>query len=129
MTHPNLDENNVWRMSEPLKIYVFKDEGMVKISFRLTDYANFGRQMSIEKFQYIVDNWEHGHDGEGVQGLQTKDGKYWIYRSRSGPRPERVSADFVVVNTGGWSLRYPTDYWRGIMSEFQRQIIEKNHWD
>lgn len=129
MTHPNLDENNVWRMSEPLKIYVFKDESTVKISFRVTDYVNFSRQMSIEQFQHIADNWEHGPDGEGVQGLHTRDGKYWIYRSRSGPRPERVSADFVVVNIGGWSLRYPTEYWRGIMAEFQRQLTEKNHWD
>ena len=126
MTHPNLDENNVWRMTEPLKIYVFKDEGTVKVSFRINDYANFSRQMTIEEFQTIADNWDKG---EGIQGLQTRDGKYWIYHSDCGPRPERVPADFVVLNVNGWSLRYATDYWRGIMAEFKRQLQEKNHWD
>ena len=79
MSHPNIDRDGVWRMSQPLKLYLFKDEES-QDKFRVTDYMNIGRSMSEEHFQYICDNWR-----EGVEGLETKSGKYYWYLSRSGP--------------------------------------------
>lgn len=123
-THPNIDENNVWRMSKPIKIYLFKDEDIVKISFRVTDYFNIGRQMSKEHFQYICDNWR-----TGVEGLETKSGKYYWYLSNSGPRPEQVPCKFVQVNTGPFSLRFSVKEMEELVEDFEYQKNNKMHWD
>ena len=124
MSHPNIDSNGVWRMSKPIKIYLFKDEDMVKLSFRVTDYFNIGRHMSKEHFQYICDNWR-----TGVEGLETKSGKYYWYLSHLGPRPEQVPCKFVQVNTGPFSLRFSVKEMEELVEEFEYQKNNKMHWD
>jgi hypothetical protein len=126
MSDPRLDENGVWKMSKPVKIYVFKDEDSVKLSFRVTDYSNFSRWMTIDQFRHIAENWDKD---EGVQGLETKNGKYFWYYSDSGPRPERVPASFVVCNINGWSLRWSKQDQIDLVNEFYHQLENKNHWD
>ena len=59
----HLDKDDVYLMSKPIKIYLFKEADEVKVSFRITDYVNFHREMSIEHFQYICDNWRTGVEG------------------------------------------------------------------
>lgn len=124
MSHPNIDRDGVWRMSQPIKLYLFKDEESVKISFRVTDYMNIGRSMSEEHFQYICDNWR-----EGVEGLETKSGKYYWYLSKSGPRPEQVPCEFVQINTGPFSFRISVKQMEELVAEFDKQKITKMHWD
>ena len=120
----HLDKDDVYLMDKPIKIYLFKEADEVKISFRITDYVNFHREMSIEHFQYICDNWR-----TGVEGLETKNGKYFWYYSDCGPRPECVPAKFVQINVGGWSFRISVLEMESVVEEFNYQKNNKMHWD
>jgi len=119
-----LDENNVYLMDKPIKIYVFKDKNEVKVSFRITDYCNYHREMTIEDFQYICDNWR-----AGVDGLETKGGKFYWYYSDCGPRPEQVPAQFVQINIASWSFRISVQEMLSLVDEFNYQLNNHMHWD
>ncbi len=124
MEHPNIDENGVWRMDKPVKLYLFKDEDTVKVSFRITDYCNVGRQFSKDQMQFICDNYE-----EGVEGLETNNGRIWWYLSHSGPRPEQVPCKFVQINTGPFSFRLSVQQMKDLVADFEHQKNNKMHWD
>jgi len=119
-----LDENNVYLMDKPIKIYVFKRAQQVKISFRVTDYCAIHRYMSIHNFIFICDNWR-----SGVEGLETAEGKYYWYYSPCGPRPECEPAEFVGINFGEWSFRISIQDMEYIVNEFNYQLNNKMHWD
>lgn len=121
-----LDADGVYLMKLPVKMYVFKDAQEVKVSFRITDYCVINRTMTIEQMQTICDNWDVG---EGIQGMKIDGGKIFWYRSRSGPRPEQIPADFVVINTYPFSLRISTPEMRKLVENFKYQLNNKMHWD
>lgn len=118
------DVNNVYLMTKPIKIYVFKIAQEVKISFRISDYCALTKNMSMQNFQYICDNWK-----KGVQGLETSAGKFYWYHSDTGPRPECEPADFVAINFGDWSFRISTNEMEDLVEEFHLQCNTKMHWD
>jgi len=119
-----LDENNVYLMDKPVKIYLFKDKDEVKVSFRVTDYCNIHRYIETEKFEYILANWR-----TGVEGLETRSGKYYWYYSDCGPRPDCVPAQFVVINTREWSFRISVQDMEQMEAEYEHQKHNKMHWD
>lgn len=119
-----VDHEGVYLMDKPVKLYVFKDEDKVKISFRLSDYANVSKQMSIEHFRYICDNWE-----TGVEGLETYGGKFYWYYSDCGPRPDCPPSKHVQVNVSGFSFRLSVPTMHSIVADFEYQVNNKMHWD
>ena len=42
---------------KPIKIYVFKDEDEVSVSFRITDVVTINRNFTIAEFYQIVREW------------------------------------------------------------------------
>ena len=110
---------------KPIKLYVFKREDEVNVSFKITDTVTINRQFSIEEFEYIVKSWRD----PGVSGMQTNDGRIWWEWRDCGPRPECEPADFVAVSFGGWNFRFETETMEELCSEFIKQLNTKNHWD
>lgn len=119
-----IDDNGVYLMTEPVKLYVFKREKRVKLSFRVTDYCAIHRHMSIYNFQYICENWL-----KGVEGLETEEGKWYWYYSPCGPRPEQEPCEFVGINFGEWSFRINVQQMMALVDTFQFQMNNKMHWD
>lgn len=111
---------------KPIKIYVFKDEDEVSVSFRITDVVTINRNFTIAEFYQIVREWRD----PGVSGMETEDeGKIWWEWRDCGPRPECEPADFVAVSFGGWNFRFETEVMEDICAEFIKQLNTKNHWD
>lgn len=121
-----LDTDGVYLMKLPVKMYVFKDSQTVKLSFRITDYCVINRNLSVEQMHTICDNW---NVGEGVQGMQIEGSRLFWYRSRTGPRPERIPADFVVINTYPFSLRISVPEMQKLVQDFHHQLNNQMHWD
>ena len=120
------DENGVVLFIDPIKIYLFKDEKEVKISFKITDYIVTNRSMSQENFEYILANY---NKGDGVQGLEMDDGKIWWYYSEFGPRPKCLPASMVCVNFARFSFRFSLQEMERIAAEYERQKNNVMHWD
>lgn len=112
------------KFSTPIKIYVFKDQKEVAVSFKVTETCVFRKWIKQEQFQYIMDNWR-----EGVEGYETDMGKVWWSHRDRGPRPLCPPADFVAIDFGDWSFRITTKEMEELEKEFERQKITKNHWD
>ena len=69
------DNNNVVLFSDPIKIYLFKDEQLVKVSFKISDYVVTNRDITQESFEHILENY---NVDDGVQGIEMHDnGKIW----------------------------------------------------
>jgi hypothetical protein len=121
------DSNNVVLFSDPLKIYLFKDDKTVKVSFKVTDYIVTNREFKQEDFEYILENWKIG---EGVQGLEMKhDGKVWWYHSAFGPRPECIDANMVCINFSRFSFRISEQEMQRISDNYYHQKSNVMHWD
>jgi hypothetical protein len=80
--------------------------------------------MSIKDFQYICDNWR-----EGVDGLETKGGKFYWYYSDCGPRPECPPSKHVQINVSSFSFRISVPTMEALVEEFNYQLNNKMHWD
>lgn len=121
------DRDEVVLFSDPIKIYLFKDLGRVKISFKVTDYVVIAREILQKDFETILENWDKG---EGIQGLEMKgDGKIWWYHSKSGPRPECEPASFAAVNFNRFSFRFSIDTMKKLKETYEHQKNNLMHWD
>jgi len=67
------------------KLFVFKDEGEVSISLRITDQCCKTFNMPLESFAYIIANWRDGVDGLDIDGSRW----WWEYRD-CGPGEYRL---------------------------------------
>ena len=123
-----LDHNDVVIFYDPLKIYLFKDEQRVKVSFRINDYVVINREFKQEDFEYILENW---NIGEGVQGniRDIDDSKIWWFHSKFGPRPECRPANFVGINFNRYNFRIPVQEMERIKENYYHQKSNKMHWD
>ena len=119
-------QTKMLNFTKPIKIYTFKDEGRVKLSFRISDNCVWNEWISIEHFQYICNNW---NKEDGVQGLETNMGRVWWEHRNCGPRPECKPADFVAIDFSDWSFRISTDDMHSLVADFNTQLTTKNHWD
>ena len=52
------DSNNVVLFSDPVKLYLFKDDKTVKIAFKITDYVVTNREIHQTDFEHILENWK-----------------------------------------------------------------------
>lgn len=114
------------KFTKPIKIYTFKTDNKVKLSFRISDNCVWNEWITIEHFHYICDNW---NKGDGVQGLETNMGKVWWEHRDRGPRPECKPEDFVAIDFSDWSFRISTQDMKDLVKEFYMQLSNKNHWD
>lgn len=110
--------------SDPIKIYVFKDQGEISISFMISPGCVINKDMSIADFQTICDDWR-----TGVEGLETDMGKVWWSHRRFGPRPDMNPADFVAISFNDWNFRITTQEMEQLVETFNYQLNNKNHWD
>lgn len=107
-----------------VKIYVYKDKNEVSVNFRISDNCVYSDMMTLSQFQYIIDNWQQGHEG-----IETSMGKVYWERRRLGPRPEQAPCDFVAINFFKWCFRITTEEMFEVEKDFYRQLKGKNHWD
>jgi len=121
------DSNNVVLFNDPIKIYLFKDEQLVKVSFKISDYVVTNRDITQESFEHILENY---NINDGVQGIEMHDnGKIWWYHSKFGPRPECIPADMVCINFNRFSFRISSDEMNRIKENYYHQKNNKMHWD
>lgn len=117
-------KTDILEFTSPIKIYVFKNENTVKISFLITPACVMDKWVSIDQFDYICKNWQ-----PGVNGLETDNGRVWWEHRTVGPRPECLPADFVAISWGEWNFRISTDAMTQLSQEFYQQLGQKNHWE
>lgn len=115
---------DILEFTDPVKIYVFKEQQEVSVSFLVTSACVITRWISLKDFQYICDNWR-----TGVQGLETNMGRVWWSHRDTGPRPECMPADFVAISFGDWNFRISTEFMTQLESTFRQQLNQENHWD
>lgn len=115
---------DILEFTAPIKIYVFKNENRVKISFMLSPHCVMGRWISIEDFGYICENWR-----TGVEGIETDMGRVWWSHRDCGPRPECLPADFVAISFNDWDFRISTEFMQQLEHTFHQQLTGENHWD
>jgi len=108
-----------------LKIYVFKKENAVQLSFRLSDNAVFTDRLSIPDMHIICKEWNNG----GVNGIETWMGKVFWEERNVGPRPECKPASFVAIQFNKWNFRLTIEEMEDTIDQFKRQLTGKNHWD
>ena len=111
--------------SKTIKLYVFKDEGNVSVTFRITDYCSRSLSMTIDEFRSILDQWR---DPQGAVYTEDSGKWWWEYRDR-GPRPEGVPAHYVAISNMGWNWRITVDEMIELEESFYYQLNNKNHWD
>ena len=124
-----LDNNNVVLFNDPIKLYLFKDTLIVKVSFKITDYVVINREFSQKDFEFILDNWQ---DDDGVQGNinDLDNNKIWWYYSKFGPRPESISGvSMVCINFNRYSFRFTLDEMKRVTENYYHQKTSKMHWD
>ena len=109
---------------QAFKLFVFKSDNEVSISLRITDKCCRSFMMPLEDFTYIINNWRTGVNGYEIDG----DRWWWEHRD-CGPRPHCLDADFVSISTGGWNWRVGVDEMIELETQFNAQLIQKNHWD
>lgn len=116
---------DILEFTKSIKIYTFKDEGKVKISFKISSNCVYSDWISIKDFTNICTNWKQGFE----DGIETAMGKvFWEHRN-CGPRPYREPADYVAIEFNDWSFRISTQEMIELVSEFNTQLTSKNHWD
>ena len=115
---------DILEFTAPIKLYTFKSEGRVKLSFLIAPHCVRDIWMSISHFQHICDNWQ-----TGVAGLETDAGKFWWEHRQHGPRPECQPADFVAISWSDWNFRISTRCMFALVDEFKQQLKAVNHWD
>ena len=108
-----------------LKIYVFKKENAVQLSFRLSDNAVFTDKVSIPDMHIICKEWNNG----GVNGIETWMGKVFWEERKVGPRPECNPASFVAIQFNKWNFRLTIEEMNNVVKEFNKQLNGANHWD
>jgi hypothetical protein len=115
---------DILEFTAPIKIYVFKQDQEVSVSFLVSPHCVITRWTSLADFKYICDNWR-----TGVEGLETNMGRIWWSHRDVGPRPECQPADFVAISFGDWNFRIGTEFMKSLEQEFYRQLNSQNHWD
>ena len=122
-----VDHNNVVLFNDLIKIYLFKEEKKVKVSFKITDYIVTHFSISQDQFEEILAKWK---TEDGIQGMETNDcGKIWWYYNDCGPRPARLPASYVTVSFKRWNFRFSVAEMLKLKTEYLRQKNNKMHWD
>lgn len=112
---------------DTMKLYVFKHEQEVNLSFALSDYLVFKTMFTIDEFEYIIANW---NKNEGVQRYDTEhNGRIWWEHRNCGPRPMQLAADFVSIEIKDFTFRISTDAMNELVTDYTTQLANKNHWD
>ena len=110
---------------ETIKLYVFKKENAVQLSFRFSDNAVFTDRLSIPDMHIICNEWDNG----GVNGIETWMGKVFWEKRDCGPRPDCKPADFVSIQFNKWNFRLTIEEMNNLVKEFNKQLNSANHWD
>lgn len=122
-----VDHNNVVLFNDLIKIYLFKEEKKVKVSFKITDYIVTHFSVSQDQFEEILAKWK---TEDGIQGMESNDcGKIWWYYNDCGPRPTRVPASYVTVSFKRYNFRFSVGEMLKLKTEYFRQKNNKMHWD
>jgi len=108
-----------------LKIYVFKKEHAVQLSFKLSEQAVFTDRVSIPDMHIICKEWNNG----GINGIETWMGKVFWEERTVGPRPECNPASFVAIQFNKWNFRLTIEEMEDTIYEFNKQLNGENHWD
>lgn len=125
LTRVESERNGFLPFTKPIKLFVFKNEHAVQLSFRLSDSMVYTDKISIAHMDIICQEWNNG----GVNGLETWMGKLWWELRDCGPRPERKPAYFVAVTFGKYNFRLKVTEMEDLVEEYKRQLNSKNHWD
>ena len=112
---------------KPVKLYYFKDEQEVSVSFAVSPTVVFKVTFTEKEFDYIVENW---NTDEGVQRLDTEhNGRIWWERRKFGPRPECTPCDFVSIEIKDFVFRIDTQDMFDMEDTYVFQKNNKMHWD
>lgn len=117
--------DNFLPFTKPIKLYVFKKEHAVQLSFRVSDTMVYTDRISIEHMDIVCQEWNNG----GVKGLETWMGKLWWELRDCGPRPECKPAYFVSINFSNYNFRLKVDEMEQLVEEYHQQKSGENHWD
>lgn len=119
------DSDNFLPFTLPIKLFVFKNEDAVQLSFRMSDSMVITDRISIAHMDTICKEWNNG----GVNGLETNMGRVWWEHRNCGPRPECKPANFVAITFGQFNFRLKVTEMEELVKEYKRQKTTKNHWD
>jgi hypothetical protein len=109
-----------------VKLYVFKDEDEVQISFLINEHTTMNKTFTVKEMDHIIDNWRD----PGVSGYETEhSGRIWWEYRNCGPRPDCEPAEFVAISLQSWNFRLSIDEMHELWDTFEYQKRNKNHWD
>ena len=113
--------------TKPIKIYYYKDESLVSVSFLITENLVLKTEFTELEFDTIRSMW---NINDGVQGLRTEhNGKIWWERRTVGPRPDEIDCDHVVIDIKDFNFRFETKDIENMFEEYQFQKNNTMHWD
>ena len=112
---------------KPIKIYYFKDESTVSVSFLITSNVVLKTEFTELEFDTIRSIW---NVNDGVQGLETQhNGKIWWEHRTVGPRPDEVECDHVVIDIRDFNFRFETSDIENMFKEYLFQKENTMYWD
>lgn len=113
-----------YAFDKPVKIYVFKDENEVSVSFLITPVCTQQYNFTLREFREIIENWR---DGDCM--INTHEGKWWWEYRDCGPRPECKPMEFVAISHRGFNYRLSVEEMEQVEKDFIYQLNNENHWD
>ena len=107
------------KFTQPLKIYLFKDQNRVDVSVKVNDTLVNGYRFTISDFEKIVDNWQGGYAV--------------VEYKKHGPRPERKLDPYVrfsiSIGYGTFHHRLTYNDMLQLEKEYFYQKNNKMYWD
>jgi hypothetical protein len=117
------------KFNKPIKIYLFKSEQKVSITFRVSDVYALTYHLSAEKFEELMDNWQNS----GGHNLDYENSFWFVQYKKHGPRPERLPDPHVRVSISKQGIqnqhRVSYDDMIAIHREYFFQKNNKMYWD
>ena len=113
-----------YAFDKPVKIYVFKNENEVSVSFLITPICVQQFNFTLDEFKAVIDGWRSGDCM-----TRTDEGSWWWEYRDCGPRPECVPMEFVAISHGGFNYRLSVAEMEQVEKDYIHQLNNKNHWD
>ena len=110
-----MPQNEFLPFTKPIKMYLFKAENAVQLSFRISDYAVITERVSIQDMDIICKEWNNG----GVNGIETWMGKVFWAERKFGPRPKCEPASFVAIAFAKWNFRITVHAMESLVLDYE----------
>ena len=117
------------KFTKPIKIYVFKKENKVSITFKVSDVYALTYHVFADIFEDLLRNWKNneGHN------IECEGSRWFVQYKKHGPRPERIPDPHVRISISKSGIhnqhRVSYDDMVAIEREYFFQKHNQMYWD